>query len=206
MPANFVYERIIPSAAQARKSARPHINPWAHLQPRISLTACAKRQSGESQLRIIQSFHLTARQIACSNKVFSHVLCRAPLQILRWMESAAYVAASRVGRGGRHLLTASMDSIAFRHPTRVGDILYVSAQVPRRRPLPDLAPRRPAKVFRDALCRLTAPARCSHCACSLPARHVHRLLRLAGCNICGGHAGHASHPRVMTAGGSNMWI
>lgn len=50
-------------------------------------------------------------------------------QILRWMESAAFVAASRVGRGGRHLLTASMDSIAFRHPTRVGDILYVSAQV-----------------------------------------------------------------------------
>lgn len=45
------------------------------------------------------------------------------------MESAAFVAASRVGRGGRHLLTASMDSIAFRHPTRVGDILYVSAQV-----------------------------------------------------------------------------
>lgn len=50
-------------------------------------------------------------------------------QILRWMESAAFVAASRVGRGGRHLLTASMDSIAFRYPTRVGDILYVTAQV-----------------------------------------------------------------------------
>lgn len=48
---------------------------------------------------------------------------------MRWMEQAAYIAASRVGRGGRHLLTASMDSIAFRHPTRVGDILYVSAQV-----------------------------------------------------------------------------
>lgn len=50
-------------------------------------------------------------------------------QVMRWMEMAAYIAASRVGRGGRHLLTASMDSIAFRHPTRVGDILYVSAQV-----------------------------------------------------------------------------
>lgn len=50
-------------------------------------------------------------------------------QILQWMEAAAFVAASRLGRGGRHLLTASMDSIAFRHPTRVGDILYVSAQV-----------------------------------------------------------------------------
>lgn len=48
---------------------------------------------------------------------------------MRWMEQAAYIAASRVGRGGRHLLTASMDDIAFRHPTRVGDILYVSAQV-----------------------------------------------------------------------------
>ncbi len=52
---------------------------------------------------------------------------------MRWMEMAAYIAASRVGRGGRHLLTASMDSIAFRHPTRVGDILYVSAQVPAAR-------------------------------------------------------------------------
>lgn len=51
------------------------------------------------------------------------------LQVMRWMEQAAYIAASRVGRGGRHLLMASMDSIAFRHPTRVGDILYVSAQV-----------------------------------------------------------------------------
>ena len=56
-------------------------------------------------------------------------------QVMRWMEMAAYIAASRVGRGGRHLLTASMDSIAFRHPTRVGDILYVSAEVPLRSPV-----------------------------------------------------------------------
>jgi hypothetical protein len=34
-----------------------------------------------------------------------------------------------VGRGGGHLLTASMDSIAFASPTRVGDIMYISAQV-----------------------------------------------------------------------------
>ena len=59
-------------------------------------------------------------------------LCR--WQVMRWMEQAAYIAASRVGRGGRHLLLASMDSIAFRHPTRVGDILYVSAQVPSGAP------------------------------------------------------------------------
>jgi Thioesterase superfamily len=63
----------------------------------------------------------TSREAACR-------CCGA--QVMRWMEMAAYIAASRVGRGGRHLLTASMDSIAFRHPTRVGDILYVSAQVP----------------------------------------------------------------------------
>ena len=50
-------------------------------------------------------------------------------QVMKWMEQCAYIAASRVGRGGGHLLTASMDSIAFASPTRVGDIMYISAQV-----------------------------------------------------------------------------
>ena len=49
-------------------------------------------------------------------------------QVMRWMEQTAYIAASRVGRGG-HLLTAGMDSVAFAAPTRVGDVMYVSAQV-----------------------------------------------------------------------------
>ena len=51
---------------------------------------------------------------------------------MRWMEQCAYIAASRVGRGGGHLLTASMDSIAFLSPTRVGDIMYITAQVTAR--------------------------------------------------------------------------
>ncbi|KAK9815553.1 hypothetical protein WJX72_005621 [[Myrmecia] bisecta] len=49
-------------------------------------------------------------------------------QVMRWMEQCAYIAASRVGRGG-HLLTGNMDSIAFTKPTRVGDIMYITAQV-----------------------------------------------------------------------------
>lgn len=44
------------------------------------------------------------------------------------MEQCAYIAASRVGRGG-HLLTGSMDGIAFTQPTRVGDVMYITAQV-----------------------------------------------------------------------------
>lgn len=44
------------------------------------------------------------------------------------MEQCAYIAASRVGRGS-YLLTGSMDSLAFAHPTRVGDSMYITAQV-----------------------------------------------------------------------------
>lgn len=50
------------------------------------------------------------------------------MQVMRWMEQCAYIAASRVGRGS-HLLTGSMDSLAFAHPTRVGDTMYITAQV-----------------------------------------------------------------------------
>ena len=53
---------------------------------------------------------------------------------MRWMEQCAYIAASRVGRGG-HLLTGSMDSIVFTQPTRVGDVMYITAQVPSLLPL-----------------------------------------------------------------------
>ena len=51
------------------------------------------------------------------------------LQVMRWMEQCSFIAASRVARGG-HLLTAAMDEIAFALPTRVGDIMYITAQVP----------------------------------------------------------------------------
>jgi len=47
---------------------------------------------------------------------------------MRWMEQCAYIAASRVGRGS-YLLTGGMDSLAFAHPTRVGDSMYITAQV-----------------------------------------------------------------------------
>jgi len=49
-------------------------------------------------------------------------------QVMRWMEQCAYIAASRVGRGS-YLLTGGMDSLAFAHPTRVGDSMYITAQV-----------------------------------------------------------------------------
>ncbi|PSC70724.1 Acyl-coenzyme A thioesterase 11 [Micractinium conductrix] len=49
-------------------------------------------------------------------------------QVMRWMEQCAFIAASRVCRGG-YLLTAAMDSISFLNPTRVGDTVYVEGQV-----------------------------------------------------------------------------
>ena len=49
-------------------------------------------------------------------------------QVMRWMEQCAFIAASRVCRGG-HLLTAAMDSISFLSPTRVGDMMFVEGQV-----------------------------------------------------------------------------
>lgn len=50
------------------------------------------------------------------------------MQVMSWMEQCAYIAASRLGRGS-YMLTASMDSIAFVKPTRVGDIIYITSQV-----------------------------------------------------------------------------
>ena len=47
---------------------------------------------------------------------------------MSWMEQCAYISASRL-RGGPFMLTAGMDSITFAAPTRVGDILYITAQV-----------------------------------------------------------------------------
>ena len=43
------------------------------------------------------------------------------------MEQCAYISASRV-RGG-HMLTAGMDAVTFIRQTRVGDIMYITAQV-----------------------------------------------------------------------------
>ncbi|MEW5306635.1 MAG: hypothetical protein WDW36_009089 [Sanguina aurantia] len=49
-------------------------------------------------------------------------------QVMRWMEECSYIAASRL-RGHDHALTACLDSVAFVRPTRVGDIMYITAQV-----------------------------------------------------------------------------
>ena len=43
------------------------------------------------------------------------------------MEQCAYISASRLR--GEHFLTAGMDSVALARTTRVGDVLYVTAQV-----------------------------------------------------------------------------
>ncbi|WIA38284.1 hypothetical protein OEZ86_001624 [Tetradesmus obliquus] len=48
-------------------------------------------------------------------------------QVMSWMEQCAYISASRLR--GTHLLTAGMDSVTFAASTKVGDILYITAQV-----------------------------------------------------------------------------
>lgn len=53
--------------------------------------------------------------------------CACGGQVLSWMEQCAYISASRL-RGAHHL-TASMDGVSFAASTRVGDILYIIAQV-----------------------------------------------------------------------------
>jgi hypothetical protein len=49
------------------------------------------------------------------------------MQVMSWMEQCAYISASRLR--GSHLLTAGMDSVTFAASTKVGDILYITAQV-----------------------------------------------------------------------------
>jgi acyl-CoA hydrolase len=51
----------------------------------------------------------------------------ALVQVMSWMEQCAYISASRLR--GSHLLTAGMDSVTFAASTKVGDILYITAQV-----------------------------------------------------------------------------
>ncbi|KAG2440081.1 hypothetical protein HXX76_004195 [Chlamydomonas incerta] len=48
-------------------------------------------------------------------------------QVMSWIEQCAYISASRLRAPS--LLTAALDSLVFVRPTRVGDILYISAQV-----------------------------------------------------------------------------
>lgn len=48
---------------------------------------------------------------------------------MSWMEQCCYISASRLRVP--HILTASMDSLAFARSTRVGDICYITSQVGR---------------------------------------------------------------------------
>jgi acyl-CoA hydrolase len=43
------------------------------------------------------------------------------------MEQCAYISASRLR--AQHVLTAAMDVVVFKAPTRVGDVMYITAQV-----------------------------------------------------------------------------
>jgi len=47
-------------------------------------------------------------------------------QVLSWVESAAYLSAIRLNLSGQ-MLTAAMDAVTFREPTRVGDVLYFTS-------------------------------------------------------------------------------
>jgi acyl-CoA hydrolase len=49
-------------------------------------------------------------------------------QILRWVEQAAFIVATRLSRGAAAVLTAAMDEVTFLRPTRVGDTVYLEAQ------------------------------------------------------------------------------
>lgn len=46
---------------------------------------------------------------------------------MKWMEYTAVMTASKHCRS--HLLTASMDSLTFKKPTLVGDVLYIKGIV-----------------------------------------------------------------------------
>ncbi|KJE91945.1 acyl-CoA thioesterase 11 [Capsaspora owczarzaki ATCC 30864] len=48
--------------------------------------------------------------------------------IMAWIERCAYISASRLCRNV-HLLSASVDSLHFLNPTRVGDIVYITSMV-----------------------------------------------------------------------------
>eukprot|EP00124_Ichthyophonus_hoferi_P004646 Ihof_evm1s538 gene=Ihof_evmTU1s538 len=49
-------------------------------------------------------------------------------KIMAWMQEIGYVSASRYGRNGTMVL-ASVDSLAFHHPTKIGDIVHTAARV-----------------------------------------------------------------------------
>ena len=67
------------------------------------------------------------------------------------MEQCSYIAGSRIGRSG-HLLTGSLDSLAFAQPTRVGDTMYITAQVHFTALLPPHFVRCEERLFASGLC------------------------------------------------------
>lgn len=106
--------------------------------------------------------------------------------MMRWMEQCAFIAASRVARGG-FLLTAAMDSISFLNPTRVGDTVYVEGQVRGRgregelNEADDVLPRHLRRSSARRLAPAHAHAGCETrqvlCPCSLASALTSRLHR-----------------------------
>ena len=101
------------------------------------------------------------------------------------MEQCSYIAASRVGRSG-HLLTGSMDSLAFAQPTRVADIMYITAQARTALPVCGVAVR--ARAWAGVLpLQDVGPcdaATSNHCICralfQVVFSQVFRVLRVQG--------------------------
>jgi len=82
----------------------------------------------------IATLHLWHHEWAhgVSARAFTFISLSASfIQVLCWMEQCAYISASRLRAS--HVLTAALDSVSFSCPTRVGDILYITSQVRRKR-------------------------------------------------------------------------
>ena len=115
MPSNIVCSRC--NSASGVKLARCSVLP-------VSLAIDSCTPWFEHSRSRHTSMSMPSKVVAASLCSYLPDAC----QVMRWMEQCAYIAASRIGRSG-HLLTGSLDSLAFAQPTRVGDIMYVTAQV-----------------------------------------------------------------------------
>lgn len=102
--------------APARSSRAAHVG------------AVFKTANAAVALEVLWPVELYCRRASVRIRMCAELASACGVQVMRWMEQCAYIAASRVGRG-HYLLTGSMDSIAFAQPTHVGDILYITAQV-----------------------------------------------------------------------------
>lgn len=77
----------------------------------------------EGSLQTSVSFRLLVVPLKTGCMIFPQCV-----QILAWVEQAAYLSAIRLNITG-HVLTAAMDAVTFKEPTHVGDILYFTSAV-----------------------------------------------------------------------------